>query len=139
MTSGVLIGPGVDGGAAPPDLRLVPAALAGWAVVLAGLCLGYQAAAALGTVGLLAAVLAALRGRSAAVLAVGGVSAALALVVGAQAWQLEHHPVGAAAERGSVATLQVQLRDDPRALAQAGYGGRRPEPRRVVAHAEIET
>jgi hypothetical protein len=34
--------------AAPHDLRLVPAALAGWAVVLAGLYLGSVAAAALG-------------------------------------------------------------------------------------------
>ncbi|MGH3904982.1 MAG: hypothetical protein ACRDTE_12440, partial [Pseudonocardiaceae bacterium] len=80
---------------APPDLRLVPAALAGWGVVLAGLYLGSAAAAALGIVGLVAAGAAALRHRSAVVLAVGGVSAALAVVIGAQSWQVEHHPVRA--------------------------------------------
>lgn len=125
---------------APPDLRLVPAALAGWGVVLAGLYLGSAAAAALGIVGLLAASAAALCGRpvagarrrSAAVLAVGGVSATLAVVIGAQSWQVEHHPVRAAAERGSVATLVVQLRDDPHAVASTGYGGRRAQPQRVV-------
>ncbi|MGH3902341.1 MAG: DNA internalization-related competence protein ComEC/Rec2 [Pseudonocardiaceae bacterium] len=124
--------------AAPHDLRLVPAALAGWAVVLAGLYLGSVVAAALGVGGLLAAGAAALRGRSAVVLAVGGVAAALALVVGVQAWQVEHHPVRAAAERGSVATVLVHLRDDPQAVAALGYGGRGPQPQRVVIHAELE-
>ena len=123
---------------APHDLRLVPAALAGWAVVLAGLYLGSVAAAALGAGGLLAAGAAALRGRSAAVLAVGGVAAALALVIGAQAWQVEHHPVRAAAERGSVATVLVHVRDDPQAVTSSGYGGRRPQPQRVVIRAELE-
>ncbi|HEY2763795.1 MAG TPA: DNA internalization-related competence protein ComEC/Rec2 [Pseudonocardiaceae bacterium] len=125
--------------AAPPDLRLIPAALAGWAVVLAGLTLGSHAAAALGVAGLLATVVALRWVRPAAVLAVGGVGAALALVVGAQAWQVEHHPVRAAAERGSVATLVVVLRDDPHALAAAGYGGQRPQPQRVVVPAVLES
>ncbi|MGH3919361.1 MAG: DNA internalization-related competence protein ComEC/Rec2 [Pseudonocardiaceae bacterium] len=124
--------------ATPHDLRLVPAALAGWAVVLAGLHLGSVAAAALGAGGLLGAGAAALRGRSAAFLAVGGVVAALALVVGTQAWQVEHHPVRAAAERGSAATVLVHLRDDPQAVASSGYGGRRPQPQRVVIRAELE-
>ncbi|HKR49741.1 MAG TPA: ComEC/Rec2 family competence protein [Pseudonocardiaceae bacterium] len=123
---------------APLDLRLVPAALAGWAVVLAGLYLGSVAAAALGAGGLLAAGAAALRRRSAAVLAVGGVTAALALVVGVQTWQVEHHPVRAAAERGSAATVLVRVRDDPQAIASSGYGGRRPQPQQVVVRAELE-
>ncbi|MGH3814671.1 MAG: DNA internalization-related competence protein ComEC/Rec2 [Pseudonocardiaceae bacterium] len=124
--------------ATPHDLRLVPAALAGWAVVLAGLYLGSVAAAALGAGGLLAAGAAALRGRSAGVLAMGGVAAALALVVGAQAWQVEHHPVRAAAEHGSAATVLVHLRDDPQAVTSSAYGGRRPQPQRVVIRAELE-
>ncbi|MDQ3760958.1 MAG: hypothetical protein M3460_04465 [Actinomycetota bacterium] len=124
--------------AARHDLRLVPAVLAGWAVVLSGLYLGSLVAAALGAGGLLLAGAAALRGRSATVLAVGGVAAALALVVGTQAWQVEHHPVRAAAERGSAATVVVHLRDDPRAVAAQGYGGRRPQPQRVVIRAELE-
>jgi competence protein ComEC len=124
--------------AARHDLRLVPAALAGWAVVLSGLYLGSMAAAGLGAVGLLFAGVAATRGRSAAILAVGGVVAALALVVGTQAWQVEHHPVRAAAERGSAATVMVSLRDDPRAVASPGYGGRQPQPQQVVVRAELK-
>ncbi|MGH3817213.1 MAG: DNA internalization-related competence protein ComEC/Rec2 [Pseudonocardiaceae bacterium] len=124
--------------AARHDLRLVPAALAGWLVVLAGLYLGSGVAAALGVAGLLAAGAAVLRGRCAVVLAVGGVTAAVALVVGTQVWQVEHHPVRAAAERGSVATVVVHLRDDPRAVAAPGYGGRQPQPQQVVVHAELE-
>ncbi|MFN2497161.1 MAG: ComEC/Rec2 family competence protein, partial [Pseudonocardiaceae bacterium] len=120
------------------DLRLVPAALAGWAVVLAGLHLGSGVAVSLGALGLLAVVAAALSGRWAAVLAAGGVAAALALVIGTQLWQAERHPVRAAAERGSVATLVVQVRDDPQAVASAGYGGRRPQPQRVVVHVGLE-
>ncbi len=120
------------------DLRLVPAALVGWAVVLSGLYLGSLVAAALGAMGLLVAGAAALRGPSAVVIAGGGVAAAVALVVGTQAWQVEHHPVRAAAERGSVATLVVSLRDDPHAVASPGYGGRQPQPQQVVIHAGLE-
>ncbi|MGH3912663.1 MAG: DNA internalization-related competence protein ComEC/Rec2 [Pseudonocardiaceae bacterium] len=123
---------------AAPDLRLVPAALAGWAVVLAGLYVGSVAAAVLGGVGLFAAVVAVLSRWSAAVLAVGGVSTALAVVVSTAAWQVEHHPVRVAAADGSVATLDVKLRDDPQAIASMGYGGRRSQPERVVVHAVLE-
>ncbi|MGH3938896.1 MAG: ComEC/Rec2 family competence protein [Pseudonocardiaceae bacterium] len=127
-----------DGTGAPPDLRLVPAALAGWAVVLAGLYVGSSAAAILGVIGLLAAAAAALCRQSPAVLAVGGVSAALALVVGTAAWQMEHHPVRTAAADGSVATLVVQLCDDPRVITSAGYGGRSPQQQRIVVSAVLE-
>lgn len=120
------------------DLRLVPATCVGWVVVLCGLCLGSLAAAMLGAAGLLAAGAATLRNRSAVVLAIGGVAAALALVVGTQAWQVEHHPARAAAERGSSATVVVHLRDDPKAVPSPGYGGRQSQPQRVVIHAELE-
>jgi competence protein ComEC len=125
-------------GATPHDLRLVPAALVGWAVVLSGLYLGALVATALGAAGLLVAGAAALRGRSAVVLAMGGVAAALALVVGTQAWQVEHHPVRVAAEHGSAATVVVHLSDDPKAVASPNYGGQQPHPQRVVVHAELE-
>jgi competence protein ComEC len=125
-------------GAARHDLRLVPAALAGWAVALSGLYLGSLVAAALGVGGLVVVGAGALRGRSAVVLAMGGVAAAVALVVGTQAWQVEHHPVRAAAARGSVATVVAHLSDDPRAVASPGYGGQQPHPQRVVVHAELE-
>ncbi|MGH3779369.1 MAG: DNA internalization-related competence protein ComEC/Rec2 [Pseudonocardiaceae bacterium] len=120
------------------DLRLVPAALVGWAVVLSGLYLGSSVTAALGATGLLVAAAAALRGGSAAAVAVGGVAAAVALVVSTQIWQVEHHPLRTAAHRGSAATLVVHLRDDPQAVASPGYGGRQPQVQQVVIHAELE-
>ena len=128
---------------APPapaqhDLRLVPAALASWVVVLTGLHLGSVAAATLGVGALLAAGAAVLRGRSPALLAVGGAAASLALVVGVQAWQVERHPVRAGAQGGLAATVLVQLRDDPQAVNSSGYGGRRPQPQRMVIRAELE-
>ncbi|MGH9061357.1 MAG: ComEC/Rec2 family competence protein, partial [Acidimicrobiales bacterium] len=107
-------------------------------VVLSGLYLGSLVAAALGAAGLLIAAASALRGRSAAVVAVGGVAAAVALVVAAQTWQVEHHPLRAAAQRGSTGTLVVHLRDDPRAVASPGYGGRQPQVQQVVIPAELE-
>lgn len=125
--------------AARHDLRLVPAAIASWVVVLCGLHLGSAAAAVLGVAALLAVGAAALRGRSAALLAAGGVAAAVALVVGTQAWQVERHPLRAAAEKGSAATVVVHLRDDPRGIASPGYGGRQPQAQRVVIQAELET
>jgi len=121
------------------DLRLVLAALGGWAVVLCGLYLGPMVAAGIGAVGLLVAAAAALRGYAPAILAMAGVVVALALVVAAQTWQVEHHPLGAAAARGSAATVTVHLQDDPRAVASSGYGGRRPEPQQVVIRAELES
>jgi competence protein ComEC len=62
----------------------------------------------------------------------------VALVVGTQTWQVEHHPLRSAAQRGSAATLVVHLRDDPRAVASPGYGGRQPQVQQVVIHAELE-
>lgn len=121
------------------DLRLVPAALGGWAVVLCGLHLGPMVAAGIGAVCLLVAAAAALRAYAPAILAMAGVVTALALVVGAQTWHVEHHPVRAGAARGSAATVTVHLQDDPRAVAAPGYGGRRPEPQQVVIRAELES
>jgi competence protein ComEC len=122
-----------------PDLRLLPAALAAWAVALAGLHLGWPAAAALGAAGA-GAVVAGARSRrrwGAAVLGAGGVAAALALVVGGHAWTAGHHPVHLAAERGAAATLEVVLRDDPRPVASPGYGGRPGGAERVVVRSEL--
>lgn len=120
------------------DLRLVPAALVGWAVTLSGLHLGSSVAAVLGAGGLLIGGAAAWRGRCAGIVAVGGVAAALALVIGTQAWQVERHPLRAAAERGSSATVEVTLRDDPQAITSQGYGGQQSPDQRVVVHAALE-
>lgn len=124
-------------GDAPPDLRLAPAAAAGWAVVLAGLVVGAWSAALLGVVGLVGALAGGLRGRS-TVVAVGGVGAALALVVTVQATQVEHHPLRAAARTGASVTVVVRLSDDPRVVESEGYGGRRPLAQRAVVSAVLE-
>jgi competence protein ComEC len=134
----------IDAGTTAPasgrhDLRLVPAALVGWAVVVSGLHLGPIVAAALGIIGLLVAGAAALRGHSAVIPATAGVAAALALMIGTQTWQVEHHPVRAAAQRGSTAAVVVHLSDDPRAVAAPGYGGRQPQPQQVVIRAGLES
>ena len=143
MTSAV-VRPSIDADTIAPvagrhDLRLVPAALVGWAMVLCGLHFGPIVAVGFGAVGVLVAGAAALRGRSPAFLAMAGVVAALALVVGTQTWQVERHPVRAAAVRGLAATVTVRLHDDPRAVASPGYGGRRPELQQAVIRAELES
>jgi competence protein ComEC len=99
-----------------PDLRLLPAALAAWAVALAGLHLGWSAAAALGAAGV-GAVVAGARSR--------------------RRWTAGHHPVHQAADRGAAATLEVVLRDDPRPVASSGYGGRPAVAERVVVRSEL--
>ncbi|MGH4022499.1 MAG: competence protein ComEC, partial [Pseudonocardiaceae bacterium] len=124
-----------------PDLRLVPAALAAWGMVLVGLHLGWAAAAVMGTAALLATLgavhAAGDRRWMAGVLAAGGVAAATALVSGAHAGRMEHHPARVAAERGAAATVVVVLRDDPRPLAAPGYGGRQGVAERVVVRGEL--
>ncbi|MGH3569035.1 MAG: competence protein ComEC, partial [Pseudonocardia sp.] len=111
----------------PPDLRLVPAALAAWATVLIGLGGGPIAA---GSATALAAVivLVALRGKhrswSPLVLATCGCAVAAGLVVVAHTMLVAQHPLRTAAERGAAATLRVVLRDDPRPVRTSGYGAR---------------
>jgi competence protein ComEC len=107
--------------------------------VFCGLHLGPIVAAALAMAGVLVAGGAALRGRSTVLLATAGVTAALALVVGVQTWQVERHPLRAAAQQGSVATVVVHLRDDPRAVTAPAYGGRQPELQQVVVRAVLES
>lgn len=129
-----------DAAAARPDLRLAPAALTGWLVVLAGLHLGWVAPAALGVASVLAALAGArgdCRGWSAGLLAAGGVGVALALLIAGHVWRVEHHPVRAAADRGSVATLTVALTDDPTPIDTPGYAGRPGDARQVVVRAQL--
>ncbi|MGI9064638.1 MAG: DNA internalization-related competence protein ComEC/Rec2 [Pseudonocardiaceae bacterium] len=123
------------------DLRLLPAALAAWAVALIGLYLGWTATAVVGVTGAVVAVTGARTAArcGAAAVATGGVAAALAVVVGGHAWVLDHHPVRAAAERGGVATVEVVLRDDPRPLMSAGYGGRPGTAERVVVRGALSS
>src|SRR4051794_6653212 len=117
----------------PPDLRLVPAALAAWAVVLIGIGFGPVAAgvaAVISTLAIIAAVPAlaaaprwAFRGRryASTVLAAAGCAAAAAVVVTAHTLLLVQHPLREPAERGAAATVRVVLRDDPRPVRDAAY------------------
>lgn len=103
----------------PPDLRLVPAALAVWAVVLLGMGLGPWAGAGAAVAG---AVVALLARRRAAVLAVAGCAAAAGVVIGAQTLLVAIHPLYQQAQRGAAATVRVVLDDDPRPVRGADYG-----------------
>ncbi len=108
--------------------------------MLAGLHLGWLAAAGLGGASLLAAAAGAAgarRGWAPGLLATGGVGVALALLIGVALWRVEHHPVHRAAEHGSAATLTMVVRDDPHPIATPGYGGRPAHARQVVVRAQL--
>lgn len=105
--------------ARPPDLRLVPAALAAWGAVLLGLGAGPVAGGALTLLGLVVAVLAGRGRRPPVLLAVAGCLAAAGLVVTAHTLVVATHPLRAPAERAAAASLRVVLHDDPRAIRAA--------------------
>jgi competence protein ComEC len=119
----------------PPDLRLVPAALAVWAVVLLGLGLGPWAGAAVAVVG---AVVALHSRRRAAVLAVAGCAAAAGVVIGAHTLVVATHPLRAHAERGAAATLRVVLDDDPRPLRESAYGSQPGDATQALVSATLQ-
>ncbi len=113
------------GGRQAPDLRLVPAALAAWLVVVAALAPGPAIGSAVG-VGLVVLALAAIVGgwwfRWPKVLAVAGCAAAAASVATAHLWSIDRHPLHAAADRAAAAEVRVVLRDDPRVI-RGGFPG----------------
>jgi competence protein ComEC len=118
----------------PPDLRLVPAAGAAWAVVLVGLHTGPVG----GVVGAALAgglLLGGLLSRRAMLVAAGGCALAAALVVTAHAVMVRDHPVRTAAERGAAATLHVVVGDDPRELRSSGVA--RPGATQVLVPAVL--
>ncbi|MHA6618478.1 ComEC/Rec2 family competence protein [Pseudonocardia sp. DLS-67] len=129
----------------PPDLRLVPAALAVWAVVLLGIGLGPVAGVAvlIGCALLVGATVARHRGAArAGVIIAAGAGAAAALVVTAHTLLVAQHPLLGPAERGAAAALRVVVADDPRQLRSLGYGARPGEASQVLVpavlrHAEV--
>ncbi|WP_255621757.1 ComEC/Rec2 family competence protein [Pseudonocardia sp. DSM 110487] len=123
----------------PPDLRLVPAALAVWAVVLLGIGLGPIAGVAMliGCV-LLVGVTVVRRRGAPWVLAAGGCAGAAALVVTAHALLVDRHPLRAPAERGAAAAMRVVVADDPRPIRTAGYGAQPGRAGQVVVPAALE-
>ncbi|BBG03488.1 hypothetical protein PSA01_19370 [Pseudonocardia saturnea] len=125
---------------APPDLRLVPAALATWAAILCGLLGGPAGgiAAALGASTVVITVL--LRGRISAraaapgsiVLAAGGCAVVAAVLVTGHASALAAHPLRESAARGAAAEVRVVLSDDPRILRGPGGGGESGSARAIA-------
>ena len=115
---------------APPDLRLVPAALATWGAVLCGLlggtAGGIAAALTAATVVLTVLLRARISARAAApgsiVLAAGGCAVVAAVLVTGHASALAAHPLRGPAERGAAAEVRVVLGDDPRILRGPGGG-----------------
>ncbi len=106
----------------PPDLRLVPAALAAWLVVLLGLGLGPVAGSAVAVLAGAVAVTARRRAWAPVVLAMAACAAAAALVITVQTALVLTHPLRAPAGRAASATLEVVVSDDPRPVRSAGFG-----------------
>jgi competence protein ComEC len=108
------------------DLRLVPAALAVWAVMLASILPGAETGAGVGAglaaLGVVVACVVLWRRGSPVVIAIAGCGAAAGLVIAAQLLLVDRHPVRVPAGRGDAAELRVVVGDDPRALRQAGPG-----------------
>jgi competence protein ComEC len=129
-----------DGLRRPPDLRLVPAALAVWAAVLLGLWLGPSgglAAAVLAGTGWVVARRPGRRWLVAGAVATAGCAGAAGLLVSAHALLVAGHPLQAGAERGAAATVRVVVRDDPRPVRGPAYGSRPAGAAQVLVAAEL--
>ncbi len=122
-----------------PDLRLVPAAAAAWAVMLLGLGFGPMAGGAVALGAGVVAVIAHHGRRSPALLAAAGTAAAAGIVIAAHTLLVTTHPLHEQAHRGAAATVRVVLRDDPRALRTSGPSGGQAAARVVVAAELVET
>lgn len=123
------------------DLRLVPTALAVWAVTSTGLLAGWVPATVLALLALLAAPLVrraptgpVARGVLVVLLLAGVAATGIAV----RAYGVEHHPVRLAAEHGERATLRVTLTSAPRPLRGAAFGARRAADRSLV-RAELQS
>ncbi|GAA4939804.1 competence protein ComEC [Actinomycetospora succinea] len=125
---------------APPDLRLVPAALASWGVAIAALTAGWGVALVLVVLAAVAAVIAARRARGssgrsglrAVVVAAGGCTAAVGLVAGLGAFAVASHPLRPATGTGVSARLDLVVTADPRPVRSTV-----PGPGRVVVRGEL--
>ncbi len=140
----VLDDPSGPAPAARPDLRLVPAALASWGAQLAGLlggpAGGIAAALMSASVVLVGLLRSRLTGRPTpsryGLVAAGGCAFAAAVLITVHASGLQANPLRAAAERGAAAEVRVVLTDDPRPVAQAGFGSG-PGASRMLVAAEL--
>jgi competence protein ComEC len=112
-------------------LRLVPAALGSWAVVILALLGGPVLAAVLAAVTVLVAAAAGRRSRrrpdsrrAAGVLLATAAAGAAGLVAAAQLALVAAHPVRQAAAEGSAATVHVVVSEEPAPIRSTGYAGR---------------
>jgi competence protein ComEC len=118
------------------DLRLVPPALAAWAVVLTGLLLGPVVAGVVTGAALVVLLAARRPGRRRwGVRAAAACAAAAGLVVGAHGLLVGLHPLRGPAAEGASATLRVVVADDPRAVRAGGVGF---GPGQVLVEAHLE-
>ncbi|WP_241387042.1 DNA internalization-related competence protein ComEC/Rec2 [Rhodococcus sp. CH91] len=125
--------PAGDASATPVlDVRLVAPVLAVWAVTLLGLYTGWPIVTATVFAAILCGALATyltatgrIRRRTVArvVLAALAVVAGSGAAVGARMWAVDRHPVAAAAEEGSWATVVLVPSDDPRRIRAAAFDG----------------
>ncbi|WP_189057494.1 ComEC/Rec2 family competence protein [Longimycelium tulufanense] len=122
------------------DLRLVPAALAAWAVTLLGLYLGWWASALCAALALPLTVMLLFRPKSrtaAGMLLVCGIVVAVAAIVSIRVHHSHEHPLRDLAQRGTFAELRVAIGADPRPLRTQGYGGNPAGAGRVAVPAEL--
>jgi competence protein ComEC len=103
----------------PPDLRMVPVAIAAWAVAWAGTS-GARLALALAAVGVAAALLVAVLRRSALVLTVAVVIILIVCIGLLDVYRLRHGPVARLAAQEAVVSVELEIRTDPQRVVTRG-------------------
>jgi competence protein ComEC len=103
----------------PPDLRMVPVAIAAWAAAWAGTS-GSRLALALAAVGVVAALLAAVLRRSALVLTVAIVIILIVCVGFLDVYRLRNGPVARLAAQEAVVSAELEIRTDPQRVVTSG-------------------
>lgn len=144
--------PALSPAAPPTDLRLLPAALAAWGAALAAVVAGWGVGVLVTAAGLVAAVAAGTRlrsarrstgarrtagarhpagrtatrdpaGRAAGVLAVGACAAAVGLVASVSAYGVTAHPLRSATGARAAVTVDLVLTDDPTPVRSTAPSG----------------
>jgi competence protein ComEC len=121
----------------PPDLRLLPAALAVWTATVLGLVFGPAAGSAVAVLGGGVAIAGLRRRRRPSVVAAAGCAAAAGLVITAHTLLVVRHPLRLPAERAASATVRVEIGDDPRPLRGTAYGAQSGAPSQVAVPASL--
>ncbi|KAA2266121.1 DNA internalization-related competence protein ComEC/Rec2 [Solihabitans fulvus] len=119
--------------------RLVPSALAVWAVALTGLYWGWPAAVFGGVVACCVGGLAWWRGWwcRAAVVALLVCASAASGWIGLRLHSSATHPLREAAERATPTTMSVEVSAHPRGLVSVGFGGRQAQINQVLIEADL--